>query len=72
MLGEGATGQGSCTNSISYRRNGVGTLCLELALSRGEEREVVFILGFAEDKAVLRDEIAPYLKPRRRTRPWQG
>ena len=54
---------GACTGSISYRRNGVGALCLELALARGEEREVVFILGFAEDKAQLRDEIAPYLKP---------
>lgn len=58
-----AVEEGAGTNSLSYRQNGVGALCLELTLGRGEEREAVFILGFAEDRTKIRAEIEDYLRP---------
>jgi len=52
---------GACSNSISYRMNGVGAFCIDVNLSAREEREMVFILGFTENKKALRDEIGSFL-----------
>lgn len=59
-----AVEQGACTNSVSYRMNGVGAFCHELELGRGEEAELVFILGYAEDRDRIHEEIDGYLSPR--------
>ena len=45
-----AVEMGGCSNSISYRMNGVGAFCIDLNLSAGEERDIIFILGFTENK----------------------
>jgi len=58
-----AVEQGMCSNSVSYRMNGVGAFCVDLSLGKHEETELVFILGFAEDKTMIKSEIDPYLKP---------
>ncbi len=58
-----AVEQGACSDSVSYRTNGVGAFCNEMDLRGGEEKELVFILGYAENKAEIRKEIQPYLKP---------
>lgn len=59
-----AVEQGACSNSISYRTNGVGALCVDIELAEGEEKEVVFILGYAEDRATIRKDIKDYLNPK--------
>ncbi|NLM10177.1 MAG: glycosyl transferase [Clostridiaceae bacterium] len=56
-----AVEMGGCSNSISYRMNGVGAFCIDLNLSAGEERDIIFILGFTENKKAIRDEIKKYL-----------
>ncbi len=56
-----AVEMGACANSISYRMNGVGAFCIDLDLSPHEEREMVFILGFTENKAEIKNEISKYL-----------
>ncbi len=58
-----AVEQGACSNSISYRMNGVGAFCIELELGAKEEKEIVFVLGFAEDKTKIREDIKDYLTP---------
>lgn len=58
-----AVEHGACSNSISYRTNGVGAFCNEITLGAGESGEFVFILGYAEDRSTIRKDIAPYLKP---------
>ncbi len=58
-----AVEQGACSNSISYRTNGVGAFCIDMALERGEERELVFLLGYTEHKRGLRRTIKSYLSP---------
>lgn len=58
-----AVEQGMCSNSISYRMNGVGAFCVDIALNGNEETEMVFVLGFAEDKTLIKNEIQDYLKP---------
>ncbi len=58
-----AVEQGACSNSISYRTNGVGSFCNEIELAPGEEKEIVFILGYSEDKDKVRGKIEGYLKP---------
>nr|AAC45511.1 cellodextrin-phosphorylase [Thermoclostridium stercorarium] len=52
---------GACSNSVSYRMNGVGAFCIDVNLKPGEEREIIFILGFTENKSTIRDEIRDYL-----------
>lgn len=58
-----AVEQGACSNSISYRTNGVGAFCNELELGKGEESEIVFILGYSENRNRIHDEIKDYLSP---------
>ncbi len=55
---------GACSNSISLRMNGVGAFCIDVELKKGEEREIVFILGYSENKENLRKEIKEYLSPK--------
>jgi len=56
-----AVEMGACANSISYRMNGVGAFCIDVNLSPNEEREMIFILGFTENKASIRNDISKYL-----------
>ena len=56
-----AVEQGACSNSISYRMNGVGAFCIDIDLQAQEEKEIVFVLGFAEERAKIREEIQDYL-----------
>lgn len=58
-----AVEQGACSNSISYRTNGVGAFCNEIELKPGESKELVYILGFAENKETIRNDIQQYLDP---------
>jgi cellobiose phosphorylase len=58
-----AVEQGGCNNSISHRMNGVGAFCIDVELKPNEEREMVFILGFAEDRETIREDIREYLLP---------
>jgi len=58
-----AVEQGACSNSISYRTNGVGAFCIDVELDRGEEHELVFLLGYTENRRRLRKEIREYLSP---------
>lgn len=58
-----AVEQGACANSISYRTNGVGAFCNDLELQAGETKELVFILGYSENRAGIRRDIEAYLKP---------
>lgn len=58
-----AVEQGACSNSISYRMNGVGAFCIDVKLEPKEEKEIVFILGFAEDKKDINNDIKDYLSP---------
>ena len=58
-----AVEQGGCSNSISYRMNGVGAFCIDVDLAAGEEKEIVFILGFAEDRKNIKADIKAYLSP---------
>lgn len=55
--------QGACSNSISYRTNGVGAFCIDADLKEKEVKEMVFILGFAEDRQTIRSDIKDYLSP---------
>ncbi len=74
-----AVEQGACSNSISLRTNGVGAFCNEMELAGGETREIVFILGYTENRAEVRKEIEAYLDPHeagqafeRLNRYWEG
>ncbi len=58
-----AVEQGSCNNSISRRMNGVGAFCIDADLEANEEREMVFVLGFAEERKDIKDDIKEYLSP---------
>ncbi len=58
-----AVEQGACSNSISRRTNGVGAFCNEVELAGGETREIVFILGYTENRSDIRKEIEAYLDP---------
>ncbi len=58
-----AVEMGACSNSMSYRMNGVGAFCVNVELQKNEEREMVFILGSAQDRSKIREEIRPYLRP---------
>jgi cellobiose phosphorylase len=58
-----AVEQGACSNSISYRTNGVGAFCSELELGKGEESELVFLLGYTENRDAIHEEIKSYLSP---------
>jgi cellobiose phosphorylase len=58
-----AVEQGACSNSISYRTNGVGAFCNEMELQAGETKELVFLLGHTENRAEVRKEIQAYLEP---------
>ena len=56
-----ALGKGKCSNSISLRTNGVGSFCIDTNLDPGEEKEMVFFLGFTEDKTTIKDMISEYM-----------
>ncbi len=58
-----AVEQGACSNSISVRTNGVGAFCNEIELGGGESKELVFILGYAENRSEIRKDIEAYLDP---------
>ncbi len=58
-----AVEQGGCSNSVSYRTNGVGAFCIDCELGPNEERELVFVLGFAEEKSEIKNDIKDYLMP---------
>ncbi len=58
-----AVEQGACSNSISYRTNGVGAFCNEVDLQGGESKELVFILGYTENRNDFRNDIKAYLDP---------
>ncbi len=58
-----AVEQGACSDSISYRTNGVGAFCNEIELKPGESKELVYILGFAENRETIRKDIQQYLEP---------
>jgi cellobiose phosphorylase len=58
-----AVEQGACSNSVSLRTNGVGAFCSETELAGGQTREIVFILGFAQDRTEIRKDIEAYLDP---------
>ncbi|NLK86736.1 MAG: glycosyl transferase [Clostridiaceae bacterium] len=59
-----AVEQGACSNSTSYRTNGVGAFCNETHLEGGQTAEIVFILGYTENRSDIRKEIEAYLDPR--------
>jgi len=42
--------KGECSNYKAQRGNGVGGLCIEIALAPNEEKEIIFILGTVEKK----------------------
>jgi len=58
-----ALDNGECSNSISLRQNGVGAFCIEVELAPGEEKEMVFLLGFAENRNNINEMIKDYLSP---------
>jgi cellobiose phosphorylase len=58
-----AVEQGACSNSITCRTNVVGAFCIDCDLKPNEEREMVFVLGFAEDRAEIKADIKEYLSP---------
>ncbi len=58
-----AVEKGECSDSKSLRQNGVGAFCVEVELAPGEEKEMVLLLGYAEDKTKIREMIADYLSP---------
>jgi cellobiose phosphorylase len=58
-----AVEQGQCFNSVSMRRNGVGAFCIELNIDAAEEKELVFLLGYAENKDKIKEMITDYLVP---------
>jgi cellobiose phosphorylase len=58
-----AVEQGACSNSISLRTNGVGAFCNEMTLAGGQAEEIVFILGYAENRSDIRKSIEVYLDP---------
>lgn len=58
-----AVEQGACSNSISYRTNGVGAFCNEIELNGGQSRELVFILGYTENRSEIKKAIQACLDP---------
>lgn len=54
---------GTCSNTQSPRTNGVGCFRVDVNLAPGAEKEMVFILGYADNRAFIRPRILPYLKP---------
>lgn len=54
---------GKCSNSLALRGNGVGGLCVEVTLKAQEEKEVVFILGTADQPEAALPLIKKYQKP---------
>lgn len=53
-----AVESGVCSRSKALRGNGVGSLCIEITLDPQEEKEVVFILGTAENP----EKALPWIK----------
>ncbi len=51
---------GEPTGSEAPRGNNIGSLCHELVLSPGEESEIIYILGVAEDRSSIPDIVAHY------------
>jgi cellobiose phosphorylase len=51
---------GECTNSIACGWSPVGSHCLEINLKAKEKKEIIFILGYSEDKNDLQKLIKKY------------
>ncbi|MCL6591008.1 MAG: glycosyl transferase [Firmicutes bacterium] len=58
-----AVEQGACSNSISYRMNGVGAFCIDVDLNSKEEQEMVFILGYTDNRTKIKEDIKDYIDP---------
>ncbi|MGZ4359967.1 MAG: GH36-type glycosyl hydrolase domain-containing protein [Gaiellaceae bacterium] len=54
---------GEPTNQGSPRGNSIGSLCHELELAPGEERQIVFVLGVSEDPAQIERALATFRDP---------
>jgi len=54
---------GEPSNEDSPRGNGIGSLCHELELAPGEEREIVYVLGIAGDADGAARAVAAYREP---------
>ncbi len=55
-----AVENGKCSNSISYRMNGVGAFCIDLRLNANQKKEMIFILGYSENRSKIRSQIKKY------------
>jgi cellobiose phosphorylase len=56
---------GEPRNEASPRGNGIGSLCHELELAPGEERQIVFVLGITNDRDEIPRVLAAYRDPER-------
>ncbi|HVM58617.1 MAG TPA: hypothetical protein VMT74_14240 [Gaiellaceae bacterium] len=54
---------GEPSNEESPRGNGIGSLCHELELAPGEETEIVYVLGIADDADEVARAVAAYRDP---------
>ncbi len=50
-------------NSESPRGNSIGSLCHDLTLAPGEEKELIYIMGAADDPAAIAPALARYRDP---------
>lgn len=50
-------------NSESPRGNSIGSLCHDIALEPGEEREIIYIMGVADDPALVAPTLNHYRQP---------
>jgi len=57
--------RGKPTNTESSRGNSIGSLCHELELAPGEEREIVYILGISDERSEIDSAIATFREPAR-------
>ena len=50
-------------NSKSPRGNSIGSLCHDLTLSPGEEKEIIYVMGASDDPAAIAPLLARYRNP---------
>ncbi len=56
--------KGKPTNSEAARGNNIGSLCHELKLAPGEEKQIVFVLGVTDEPQRIDSVVARYREPR--------
>lgn len=58
-----AVENGNCSNTVSYRANGTGSLCHHLELLPGQEEEIIYVLGVTLDSTETKKMLKDTLKP---------